>query len=315
MLKAIRSKVLDASIYWSFDASGFERHALGFAPTDLDVDLRGQTCLVTGANSGIGRATACALAERGAVVRLLCRNPERGAEAEATLREETGHDAIHFDRLDVSDLDAIRAYADRAPARIDMLVHNAGVLPQERSVTAAGHETTFATHVLGPLLLTRLLETRLERASAARVIWVSSGGMYTRRLSLDDVDWSRRDYDGVVAYAQTKRMQVVLSELLNEQWSAKGSKARSHAMHPGWADTPAVATSLPGFHAKMEEKLRSPAQGADTVVWLAARGGELEGGKFWFDRAARSPYLLPFKRASARERARFRDYVWGLTKP
>jgi len=95
-------------------------------------------------------------------------------------------------------------------------VHNAGVLPGERVETDDGLELTFATNVVGPFLLTRLLRSNLEKSPDGRVIWVSSGGMYTRRLNLEDPNWTERGYDGVIAYAETKRAQVVLSELWAE---------------------------------------------------------------------------------------------------
>ncbi|MGE0711061.1 MAG: SDR family NAD(P)-dependent oxidoreductase [Planctomycetota bacterium] len=293
--------LLDASIYFSFDRSGFRRHARTFASGDLEVDLRGRRCLVTGANSGIGYAAAEALVRRGAEVWLLCRDAARGAAAAAELAR-VGPGLVHDEVLDLSSLDAIRAWAAaRAPAAVDVLVHNAGALPRERALTAEGLETTFATHVAGPFLLTHLLRPALAAAAAARVIWVSSGGMYAQRLSLADLDWSRRPYDGVTAYAQTKRMQVVLSELCAERW---GADLRSHAMHPGWADTPAVREALPRFWRFTQGRLRSPAEGADTVVWLAvaAEPGACSG-RFWFDRAPRATCLVPGTRERPAERA------------
>ena len=164
--------------------------------------------------------------------------------------------------------------------RVDVLVHNAGVLPEDRVLSPQGHEITLATHVLGPWLLTRELLPRLKASSDARVVFVSSGGMYTQRLSLDDIEWRRRPYDGVAAYAQTKRMQVVMAQLLAEDPDFGGIAVS--AMHPGWADTPAVRTSLPRFWQAMHGRLRTPAQGADTVIWLAsspaARGQPASSG-------------------------------------
>jgi NAD(P)-dependent dehydrogenase (short-subunit alcohol dehydrogenase family) len=180
-----------------------------------------------------------------------------------------------------------------------VLVHNAGVLPDERGETRDGLELTFATHVIGPFLLTRLLRERLEESPDGRVIWVSSGGMYTRGLNLDDPNWEKRSYDGVTAYAETKRAQVVLSELWARELA--GSSVVVNAMHPGWADTPAVATSLPRFHRVMQFLLRTPAEGADTVVWLAASPKARETGRFWFDREARRTHLLPFTRHADEE--------------
>ena len=293
-------RVLDASIYYSFDASGFRRHARGFVPGELDLDLAERCYLVTGANSGLGFATAEALVDRGATVHLACRNPERGAAAVERLSGRRGTPRLSL--LDVSDLAAVEAFGASWSAPLDGLIHNAGVLPSARELVD-GSERTLATHVLGPWLLTHLLRPALEACPRrARVIWVSSGGMYTARLSLDDVDWEARDYDGVRAYAQTKRMQVVLAELFAERWGAEGPAV--HAMHPGWADTPGVRDALPSFHARLGGRLRSSAEGADTIVWLAiADRAARSTGALWFDREPRSPYLLPGKRADAATRA------------
>jgi NAD(P)-dependent dehydrogenase (short-subunit alcohol dehydrogenase family) len=155
--------------------------------------------------------------------------------------------------------------------------------------------------VAGPFLLTRLLEERLAESSDARVIFVSSGGMYTRRLEVDDPAWTARDYDGVIAYAETKRAQVVLAELFADALRHRGVVV--HAMHPGWADTPAVASSLPLFHRITQSILRTPAEGADTVVWLAACPRAREStGAFFFDREARRTHWLPWTPESEADR-------------
>ncbi|MBM4383575.1 MAG: SDR family NAD(P)-dependent oxidoreductase [Deltaproteobacteria bacterium] len=303
------SRVLDPTILFSFDRTGFARHALGFDPDDLDRDLSGKRAVVTGANSGIGFETALALADLGAEVVLACRNEERGIAARDAIRERTGSRKISLEVLDVSDLAAVRAVAPRLAAqRLDILVHNAGVLPDERGESRDGFELTFATHVAGPQLLTQLLRPALERSDDARLIWVSSGGMYTRKLDLNDPQWTKRAYDGGLAYAETKRMQVALAE----QWARKLAKTSvcSVSMHPGWADTPAVASSLPRFRRVTEALLRTPAEGADTIVWLAAAPREkLEEGAFYFDRKRRSEHFLPWTRESARERAALWRYV------
>lgn len=301
--------VLDASIYYSFDRTGLLRHQRRFAPRDLDVDMSGRVCVVTGANSGLGREVARGLAQRRADVWLVCRNEARGREARAELLPHSPDGRVFLEQLDVSDLAAVRAFARRfPPERIDVLMHNAGLIPDGRVETAQGLELTLATHVVGPYLLSQLLEPRLRAAGAARVIFVSSGGMYTRKLSLDDIDWRRRPYDGVAAYAQTKRMQVVLAELMAEQWQGRGIGC--HAMHPGWADTPGVENSLPNFWKHMAGRLRSPAEGADTALWLAvaAAPGASNGG-FWFDRARVSPHYLPFTRESAADRRALLEFV------
>ena len=298
----ILDAVLDRTILFSFDCSGFLRHARRFRPGDLDVDLTGRVCVVTGANSGIGWAAATALAARGAEVWLVCRDRGRGQEAVASIRKTTGNQRVHLEVVDVSHLAAVRAFVERfTPARVDVLIHNAGVLPATREETAEGVELTLATNVIGPFLLTHLLRAKLAAATGARVIFVSSGGMYAQRLSLDDLQWTQRPFDGVTAYAQTKRMQVILTELLARRWARAGIAA--HAMHPGWADTPSVRSSIPRFWQVMRQRLRTPEEGADTIVWLAVAPA-LPSGRFWFDRAPQPTHLLPFTTERPRDRAR-----------
>jgi NAD(P)-dependent dehydrogenase (short-subunit alcohol dehydrogenase family) len=207
------------------------------------------------------------------------------------------------EKLDISRLASVRSAAVRLRKRpVDVLVHNAGVLADRRIETDDGLELSFATHVMGPFLLTRLLQPALEKSSDARVIWVSSGGMYTRRLEVRDPSWEEREYDGIVAYAEAKRAQVVLAELWAEE--LRGTSVVVNSMHPGWADTPSVKTSLPNFYRVTRHLLRTPAEGADSVVWLAASPRANQWTRcFFFDRAIRRTHLLPFTRESDEERS------------
>lgn len=303
-LGRVLGAILDPTIALSFDRTGHRIHALTFDPQDLAVDLTGRRCLVTGANAGLGFETARALAARRASVVLLCRDAGRGTAAARAIAAETGNARVVAETLDMSSLADVRRVAVRlAREPIDVLVHNAGVLPAVRIETAEGFELTHATHVVGPHLLTKLLRSALAAAGRARVVWVSSGGMYARRLRLDDPAWRARPYDGVAAYAETKRAQVVLAELWADVLRPDGVVV--NAMHPGWADTPGVRTSLPGFHRLMRQLLRTPAEGADTIVWLAAsaRAGRETGG-FFFDREPRWTHYLPWTRETADERRR-----------
>ena len=296
-IRRLTDRALDGSVALSFDRTGFARHAKGFDPSDLEVDLTGRSVVVTGANSGIGKATARALAARGARVWMLCRSATRGEAARAELAADTGGDL----RLVVADMASL-ASIDTAVARVEgplhALVHNAGTLPDERLLTEDGLELTVAVHCAGPLRLTWGLRDQL--GPGARVIWVSSGGMYTQRLEVDVLERHEGAYDGVVAYARTKRAQVVLAELL----AARRPDWIVSSMHPGWADTPGVERALPGFHAVSRAILRSPEEGADTVIWLAAAERATSSGRFWFDRAPRGTHLIPGRRAAEGEHER-----------
>lgn len=291
--------LLDPTILFSFDQTGFVRHRVGFNPADTAVDMTGRTCLVTGANSGLGEATARALAERGATVGLLCRNPERAEAARIRIIDSTGNPTVFCATVDLSCPDSIRDAAAALPVdSIDVLVNNAGVLLNARSEAASGLETTLATNLIGPLALTAALLPKLRKGTNARVIWVSSGGMYSRKLDLGDLESPPEPFDGVRAYAQTKRAMVVLSGQLAA--ALEPDNIAVHCMHPGWAHTPGVERSLPAFFRVTKPILRTAETGADTAVWLSvcdrAHG---QSGRFWFDRRERPTHLLPGTKASA----------------
>jgi NAD(P)-dependent dehydrogenase (short-subunit alcohol dehydrogenase family) len=235
---------------------------------------------------------------------MLCRDRGRGEAARDALAREHGKERVHLAIVDLSSLASLRSFAESFPIeRVDVLVHNAGVLPDQKELTRDGIELTFATNVVGPFALTTLLLPRLSRSDDARVVFVASGGLYAQRLDLSLLEAPPAAFDGVRAYANAKRAQVILTHMFAERFAGRASITFA-SMHPGWADTPGVRTSLPRFHAVMKGMLRSPEQGADTVVWLAAsarpRGTP---GQFWFDRRVAMEYPLPWthEAAGARE--------------
>lgn len=296
---SLLDRALDASVFFSFDRSGFERHARRFVAADTKVSMEGRSVVVTGANSGIGFETARALAALGATVHLVCRNEARGEAARARLATEFPSAKLVLHQLDVSSLPAVKRFCDRFKGAVDVLVNNAGVLLDAPARTAEGHELTYATNVLGPFVLTAGLLPKLT-VSKGRVVTVSSGGMLLQKLSLPVLRGDTKRFDGVTAYAQTKRAEVILSEA----WAARHPDVTFASMHPGWADTPGVRSSLPGFYDAMKSRLRTAAQGADTVTWLAVapRLGQTSG-LFWFDRAPASTHPLKWTRESEAERA------------
>ena len=162
-----RDALLDASIVCSFDRSGFLRHARSFTARDLEVDLAGRVCLVTGANSGIGYETSLALAQRGASVWMLCRDRVRGEHALAQVRRQSRSRRVQLALLDVSDLDAVRAFAaGLAEPRVDVLVHNAGVLPDQRLASPPGRPRR--PRPLSPLPAPGVQRRRLTRPLRSR---------------------------------------------------------------------------------------------------------------------------------------------------
>lgn len=260
--------------------------------------LVGRHVVVTGASGGLGLAAAAGIARLGATVHLLGRTESRLLEAVETIRRDQPDADVLPEVCDISDLDAMRAYAADLAERVPVLhaiVHNAGVMPPERVESAQGHESTLATHVIGPLAMTEALRGNLAAAESPRVVVVSSGGMYSAPLDStigDDMEYRRGRYEGIRAYARTKRIQVTMTELMAKRYAADGITV--HSMHPGWADTPGISDSMPTFSKVLRPILRSGEQGADTVVWLtAATSAARTTGLFWCDRLPRSTYYLP----------------------
>ncbi len=313
-LQRLLDTALDRAVVPGYTSVGYRLRRRSWPADDPRPGaLRGRRCLVTGAGSGLGKETAAALARLGGSVHLLVRHEERGRAALADVAARVPGADLHLELCDVSDLSSVRAFAADLAGRVDrldVLVHNAGVLPPRRQESVDGHEITLATHVLGPLLLTELLRPALG-AAHGRVVLVSSGGMYSQRLPADDPEYLRGEYSGTTAYARTKRVQVALTPLLQQRWGEDGISV--HAMHPGWADTPGVSTSLPTFSRVMKPLLRDAALGADTVVWLAATEPAPTGGRFWHDRAPRPTHYLPRTRESAEERDRMWRFCLAAT--
>ena len=256
-------------------------------------DLRGRTVLVTGGNGGLGTAISTDLAQLGASVHITVRGAEKGTETVEEIKRATGNDDVHFHILDLTNLDAVRELGSRLADELgvlDGLIHNAGAMFSERR-EVDGIETTVMLHVVAPMVLTEALMPALRASShPGRVVFLSSGGMYTEQLKVEKLQ-SPDDYQPAKAYARAKRAQVVLASQLDARL---GGEVVFHSMHPGWAATPGVERSLPAFNKAIGPLFRDPEAGADTAVWLIAspEGGE-RGGEFWLDRRPRSTTRLP----------------------
>jgi NAD(P)-dependent dehydrogenase (short-subunit alcohol dehydrogenase family) len=307
-------RVLEATVVPSFTRIGAAvRSRLDdWVPLD-QYDLTGRVVVITGATSGLGRAAAEILAGNGATIEVVARNEERALALVGELGAGAP-DAPHgYVCADMGDLHAVRAAAETLRTRHDrihVLVHNAGALDAEMSRTADGIEQTVASQVVGPFLLTALLLDRLRAAKPGRVLWMTSGGMYTQALEVDALDPDPESYRGSVAYARAKRAQVALVEMMAARLDP--TEVVVHAVHPGWADTPGVARSLPTFRKVLGPLLRTPAQGADTLVWLASDDGEplRSSGRLWHDRRTRSPHRLGRTRSADTPSERRRLWEW-----
>ena len=275
-------------------------------------DLAGRVMVITGATSGLGLAAARQLAAGGATVVVVGRNAERNEATVAELSAATSNDAISQVAADMGDYDQVRALADAVAeqhGRVDVLVHNAGALSSQRLLAPDGTEATVASQVVGPFLLTALLLDRLRSSAPSRVLTMSSGGMYTEGLRVSGLQMSADSYKGAEQYARAKRAQVSL----NEEWARRFGHLgiAFHSMHPGWADTPGVDDALPVFAKVMGPLLRTPDEGADTLVWLATAEEPLQSnGRFWLDRRVRSTHRLRSTRRSDTPARRSELWDW-----
>uniref|UniRef100_A0A671XV11 Dehydrogenase/reductase (SDR family) member 12 n=1 Tax=Sparus aurata TaxID=8175 RepID=A0A671XV11_SPAAU len=273
-----------------YTKSGYEAAAKHFAPADLDVNLSGRSFMITGANSGIGKATAQEIANRGGTIHMVCRNKGRAEAARDEIVEQSKNQNIHIHIVDMSSARQVWEFAQNFSQSdtVHVLINNAGCMVNQRELTQEGLEKNFATNTLGKIYFVKLVPEQKIRTISHQVT-VSSGGMLTQKLNVDDLQFEKGTFDGTMAYAQNKRQQVILTE----RWANQHKEVHFSSMHPGWADTPAVQTSMPSFHAKMQAKLRTEAMGADTAVWLAvsAAARTQPSGLFFQDRKAVATHL------------------------
>ena len=312
LLNRIADTALEATIVGSYSKAGFAARArLGdwSAPSG---DLSGKRALVTGGSGGIGSEIAQGLMSLGAEAIVTSRSMETATKTAESLNDGP-HDG-HAEPMvvDTAEFDSINDLVNEVEARgpLDFLIHNAGALTADYSTNSRGMELTLASHLVGPYLLTKRLRSSL--AVGAHVIWMSSGGMYTQKLDLDDLEMSESNYRGSVAYARAKRAMVEMVTHVAPDWA---QEATISSMHPGWVDTPGVSTGIPLFHKLMAPTLRSAAQGADTMVWLAANTADVETGKFWLDRQPRPTSYLPVTRTDDAERTKLIDWLELQTLP
>ncbi len=199
-----------------------------------------RTCIVTGANSGIGKETALGLARMGAHVVLVCRNAEKGRTALADIQRESGSSKLDLLIADMSSMASVRALAaqilEKYP-RVDVLINNAGTAISKRKLSVDGIEMTIAGNHLGAFLLTLLLLDHLKASAPSRIVNVSSEAQRRARLDIDDIQFERRKYSSIGAYGQSKVLMNACTFELARRLKGKGVTA--NCLHPG-----VVATNI-----------------------------------------------------------------------
>ena len=244
----------------------------------------GKTVIITGGNSGIGKAAAVELARDGARVVITARSKQRGTAAVADIVAASGSDAVELSLFDLADLSSVRAGAadllERCP-RIDVLLNNAGLILTERTLSADGYEATLAINHLGPFLLTELLRQRLIDSAPARIVNVASTAHnFARKGMVFDDLMAERSYGQMEVYGRSKLANILFTTELAKRLAGTGVTANS--LHPG-----SVATGYgrdgdtSGFLAwgvKLYAPFSlTPEKGARTSVYLAS-SAEVEGG-------------------------------------
>jgi retinol dehydrogenase-14 len=250
--------------------------------------MGGKTVLITGGTSGIGKATAVAVAAMGADVVVVGRNPERGEAAVEEIRAQSHSEAVELILADLSVQSEVRRLADEFQERhdrLDVLANNAGLVQSKRTETEDSIETTLAINHLAPFLLTNLLLERLEESAPSRVITVSSEAQRWGNMDFEDIQ-STRKYRGFPVYGMTKLANIMFTYELAER--LKGTGVTANCLHPGPVSTNFGKNNggpMALFFRLGKPFMRSPEQGADTLIWLAV-SPDVEGvsGKYFSDR-------------------------------
>ena len=237
-------------------------------------DQTGRTAVVTGATSGLGLATAGALAAKGAHVVLAVRDPARGEAVAAGLAGK-----VEVRRLDLADLASVREFAGGWSGPLDVLVNNAGIMMVPAAETVDGFESQFGTNHLGHFALTNLLLPHVTD----RVVTVASTMHRTGTIVLDDLNWQRRPYSPERAYGQSKLANLLFTLELSRRLHEAGSPVRATAAHPGWSATNLQSrTGDPVRHALMQLGNRviatSPDEGARPTLFAAT--ADIPGGSY-----------------------------------
>jgi len=278
--------------------------------------MGGTTVLITGGTSGIGKATAVALAAMGANVVVVGRNPERGGAAVEEIKAQSHSASVELMLADLSVQAEVRRLAEEflgRHERLDVLANNAGLVQSKRTETPDGIETTLAINHLAPFLLTKLLLGRLEKSAPSRVITVSSEAQSWGTMDFEDMQ-SRRKYRGFPVYGMTKPANIMFTYELAERLDGTGVIA--NCLHPGSVGTNFGQNNrgaMALFFRIFKSFMRSPEQGADTLIWLAS-SPELDGvsGKYFSDRKEIEAKKVAYDRVARRRLWEISEELTGL---
>jgi retinol dehydrogenase 14 len=266
-----------------------------------NANMTGKVCMVTGANSGIGKETAKGLAKLGANVIMVCRNRERGQQALNEIKATGGGGNIELMLCDLSSQKSVRGLAadfEKSHARLDVLVNNAGLMNRYRSETVDKLEATFAVNHLGYFLLTNLLLDVIRRSAPARVINVASATHKFGAIDFDDLQNEKR-YRAFGAYSDSKLANVLFTYELARR--LEGTRVTANCLHPGGVATNIFHTLPKAMEALIKLVTKGPEKGAETSLYLAS-SPEVEGvtGKYFVKKSATRTSASSYNEDTAR---------------
>ncbi|XP_022099191.1 dehydrogenase/reductase SDR family member 12-like [Acanthaster planci] len=271
-----------------------------FDPAALDVDVSDKIFMITGANTGIGKAATMAIAKRGATIHMLCQFADEDARKE--IMEASGNKNLYIHVLDLSQTLHVYQFAKQfveSHNALDVLINCAACQPRTRQMTEDGLNVCYAVNTMAPYVLTTTLFPLLHKTGEARVICVSSSGAYYDKGNFSDLQCERMEpYNADVCYRHTKRCVIIMTEM----WARMYPGIQFSAMHPGVVNTELLKSVWPVLHDKVN---RTPEEGADTLVWLSlAKAATTQtNGQFYFDRQVTHRYLpnMDFTRCTEEE--------------
>lgn len=255
--------------------------------------MKGKTVLITGATSGIGKATAIELANRGAIISMLIRNAEKGKATKQEIIEKTGNKNIDIQLIDLADLSSVRKAAEELKVKfktIDILINNAGGMFKERLLSKDGYELTFAMNHLGHFLLTNLLVDNIKAAQAGRIINVSSEAQRAGHIDFEDL-MAEKKFKVFKSYSQAKLANIIFTKSLHEKLNDSGVSV--FALHPGVVRT-GFGSGFGGVFTVLlkiaHPFMRSPKKGADTTIYIATEENiENLSGNYFKDCKVKKP--------------------------
>ncbi|NVM00880.1 MAG: SDR family oxidoreductase [Candidatus Helarchaeota archaeon] len=252
-------------------------------------NMNGKICMITGSNSGIGKATAIGLAEMGATIIMVCRNTDRGEKAKKEIIDKTSNTSIDLLLADLSSQQAIRNLVDNYQSKYEklhVLINNAAIMPYKKTFTEDNNEMQFAVNVLAPFLLTNLLIDILKKSAPSRILNVTSG-LHTRaHIDFNNLQ-SEKKYSAFGTYGRVKLALVIFNNELARRLENSGITVNS--LHPGTIRS-SLGRDLPWYYRWAIVFFRNPKKGAETPVYLAS-SPEVEGisGKYFKNKKEAKP--------------------------